>query len=97
MAEFCAVRWCRTAQARPRRSTRYDGARRTLYAALHRLAGLLTIGQTKPGETVVVAAASGAVGSAVGIADGADNAPSCGKSWASMRLAITVPMTLPSS
>ncbi|AMY01683.1 NADP-dependent oxidoreductase [Mesorhizobium ciceri] len=29
-------------------------------------AGLLTIGQPKPGETVVVAAASGAVGSAVG-------------------------------
>ena len=29
-------------------------------------AGLLTIGQPKPGETVVVAAASGAVGSVVG-------------------------------
>src|SRR3546814_8720559 len=31
--------------------------------------GLLTIGQPKPGETVVVAAASGAVGSVVGQID----------------------------
>ena len=34
--------------------------------------GLLDIGQPKPGETVVVAAASGAVGSVVGIAGGAE-------------------------
>lgn len=58
-------------------------------------AGLLQIGRPRPGETVVVAAASGAVGSAVGqIAriQGAHlsasravptNAPSCATSWAS--------------
>lgn len=59
--------------------------------------GLLTIGQPKPGETVVVAAASGAVGSAVGqiakirvrapSVSPADprNVPLHAMNWASMR------------
>jgi NADPH-dependent curcumin reductase CurA len=73
-------------------------------------AGLNLIGKPKPGETVVVAAASGPVGSlvgqlaklsgarAVGIAGGSErNAALSSKSFASMPLSIIVHPTLPKS
>lgn len=71
--------------------------------------GLLDIGQPQAGETLVVAAASGAVGSVVGqigklkgcrvvgIAGGAENAAMWWKSWVSTPASITAPLTLPNS
>jgi NADPH-dependent curcumin reductase CurA len=72
-------------------------------------AGLNLIGKPKPGETVVVAAASGPVGSlvgqlakiagarAVGIAGGGENAAPLSKSFASMPPSIIGDPTLPKS
>jgi len=71
--------------------------------------GLLNIGQPKPGETLVVAAASGAVGSVVGqigkikgcrvvgIAGGADKRAYVKKKLASTNASTTVSRTWPSS
>lgn len=68
--------------------------------------GLLDIGQPQPGQTVVVAAATGAVGSvvvqlatlksarAIGVAGGAENAAVQSMSWASMRVStVTIPIS----
>jgi NADPH-dependent curcumin reductase CurA len=66
LADACDLRRQGTCQDRSEDRADLDRGRRARHARHDRLHGLLDIGKPQAGETVVVAAASGAVGSAVG-------------------------------